>query len=109
MRREYWDRTSYTSWHRAFTCARMLIASRALKRRKLNPPKLNSIKREFDRICLYLSRTGLNNKSLPSLCCKNIGGATYLACDQLATHWYSHNESICSYCDTHNYACGTPI
>lgn len=48
--------------------------------------------------------------NLPESCCMNIGGAGPIKfCDKPATHWYQHNEDICSYCDEHDYQCGAPI
>lgn len=47
---------------------------------------------------------------LPSTCCKNIGGAGPIQlCEKPATHWYLHNDEVCSFCDEHDYQCGTPI
>ncbi len=46
---------------------------------------------------------------LPETCCKNVGAQNFIACNKPATHWYQHNQDICSYCDEHDYQCGTPI
>jgi hypothetical protein len=32
-----------------------------------------------------------------------------LSCGEVATHWYLHGADICSYCDRHDYPCGTPL
>lgn len=50
----------------------------------------------------------------PSTCCKNVGDAgPFEACGGPATYWYAHNgnvdEGLCSYCDRHNYVCGTRL
>jgi hypothetical protein len=40
----------------------------------------------------------------------NVGGAgPFQSCDKLATHWYQHDEDVCSYCDKHDYQCGQAI
>jgi hypothetical protein len=48
--------------------------------------------------------------ALPSTCCKNVAvRGPFQSCGKTATHWYHHNDDICSYCDQHDYQCGTPI
>lgn len=39
---------------------------------------------------------------------KTCRGTTFKTCDAAATHWYHHDGYICSYCDLHDYQCGTP-
>jgi hypothetical protein len=47
---------------------------------------------------------------LPTTCCMNVGGhGTFQSCGKTATHWYHHNEDVCSYCDEHDYQCGEPL
>lgn len=42
-------------------------------------------------------------------CCRNVGVKKLVYCDKPATHWYLHNDDVCSYCDEHNYQCGEKI
>jgi len=42
-------------------------------------------------------------------CCKNIGTNGIKFCNKPAKHWYLHEDNICSYCEGHNYVCGTKI
>lgn len=46
---------------------------------------------------------------LPKTCCKNVGIQGFVSCDKPATHWYLHDEDICSYCEEHDYQCGLKI
>lgn len=48
-------------------------------------------------------------EDLPQECCRNIGNGRLVYCDRPATHWYLHNDDICSYCDEHDYQCGEKI
>jgi hypothetical protein len=48
--------------------------------------------------------------SAPKECCLNVSnGGPFEACGQQASHWYKHNDDICSYCNKHNYVCGEVI
>lgn len=55
----------------------------------------------------------MSDKELPQTCCMNVAhernAAGFVACDERAVHWYSHDGDICSYCDAHDYKCGEPI
>lgn len=49
---------------------------------------------------------------LPKTCCSVTGkdqNDNIIFCDELAKHWYIHNNDICSYCEEHNYVCGEEI
>lgn len=39
-------------------------------------------------------------------CCKNVGAEVFRSCDKPAVFFYRHGDSICSYCEEHNYVCG---
>lgn len=45
------------------------------------------------------------NQPFSSKCIARYG----ITCDKPATHWYLHNNDICSYCDEHNYICGEDL
>lgn len=42
-------------------------------------------------------------------CCKNVGENGFVACGRPATKYYRHDDSVCTYCDEHDYQCGQPI
>jgi len=53
-------------------------------------------------------KRSLKSADFPTTCCKNVGGH-YEICDEVACHFYLHNEDVCSYCEEHNYVCGEEL
>ena len=47
--------------------------------------------------------------NFPRKCCKNVGLDGYKACGKPAWSWYWHGVDLCSYCEEHDYVCGTQV
>jgi hypothetical protein len=52
---------------------------------------------------------GISMSEIEWECCKNVGFDGFVACGRPATKFYRHGDSICSYCDEHDYVCGQSL